>query len=81
LDIFETLIQLDLNMKKLTQIIQQPEGRRLGFKESLPTNSELAKTVLAFAHDAGEELYMEINNTPRQVVGLDENELIKIEEK
>jgi len=40
-------------MSKLTDILQQPEGRRLEFKESLPTNSELAETILAFANDAG----------------------------
>lgn len=81
MNIFETSIQLDLNITKLTDIIQQPEGRRLEFKESLPTNSELAKTILAFANDAGGELYLGIKDTPRQVEGLDENELIKIEEK
>ena len=44
-------------MSKLTAILQQSEGRRLEFKESLPANSDLAKTILAFANDAGSELY------------------------
>ncbi len=81
MNIFETSIQLDLNMIKLADIVQQPEGRRLEFKESLPTSSELAKTILALANDAGGELYLGIKDTPRQVIGLDENELIRIEEK
>jgi len=68
-------------MTKLFDILQQPEGRRLEFKESLPTNAELAKTILAFANDAGGGLYVGINDYPREVVGLNENELISIEEK
>lgn len=68
-------------MSRLTNIIQQPEGRRLEFKESLPTNSELAKTILAFANDAGGEIYFDIKDTPREVVGLNENDLLTLEEK
>ena len=68
-------------MSKLTDILQQPEGRRLEFKESLPTNSELAKTILAFANDAGGEIYFGIKDTPREVVGLNENDLLTLEEK
>jgi predicted HTH transcriptional regulator len=68
-------------MSKLTDILKQPEGRRLEFKESLPTNSELAKTILAFANDAGGEIYLGIKDTPREVVGQDENELITLEER
>jgi len=68
-------------MSRLTDMLLQPEGRRLEFKESLPTNSELAKTILAFANDAGGELYFGIKNNPREVVGLDENERIALEEK
>lgn len=56
-------------MSKLSDILQQPEGRRLEFKESPPTNSDLAKTILAFANDAGGELYFGIKNNPREVVG------------
>jgi predicted HTH transcriptional regulator len=41
----------------------------------------LAKTILAFANDAGGELYLGIKDNPREVVGLDENELITLEEK
>lgn len=68
-------------MPKLTDILQQPEGRRLEFKESLPTNSDLAKTILAFANDAGGELYIGIKDNPREVVGLNGDNLLAIEEK
>jgi predicted HTH transcriptional regulator len=50
----------------LKQIITQPEGRRLEFKEALPERSDLAKTIVAFANDAGGKLY--IGSTNRIVV-------------
>lgn len=68
-------------MPKLNEIVNQPEGRRLEFKASLPGNTELAKTIIAFANDAGGELYLGIQDSPREVVGIDEERLIELEEK
>ena len=67
-----------MNIKEL---IKQPEGRRLEFKSALPERSDLAKTVIAFANDAGGELYIGIDNNTRAIVGVDENELFANEEK
>ena len=67
-----------MNIKDL---IKHPEGRRLEFKGELPENADLAKTIVAFANDAGGELYIGISNNPREVVGVAENELLAIEEK
>jgi predicted HTH transcriptional regulator len=66
---------------KIEEIIKQPEGRRLEFKEALPSNSDLCKTVVAFANDAGGELFIGIKNQPRDVIGVPEEQLLKIEEK
>lgn len=68
-------------MPKLAEIIQQPEGRRLEFKASLPTNAELAKSIVAFANDAGGEFFLGIQDKPREVIGLEEDSLIGLEEK
>lgn len=65
----------------IKEIIKQPEGRRLEFKETLPENADLANTIIAFANDAGGELYIGIRNNPREIVGLPEEELVKIEEQ
>jgi len=43
---------------KIKELIKQPEGRRLEFKGELPEHSDLAKTIVAFANDAGGELYI-----------------------
>ena len=45
---------LIMNIK---EILSQPEGRRLEFKAEWPVHSDLAKTVVAFANDAGGDLY------------------------
>ena len=68
-------------MSKFSEILKQPEGRRLEFKEFLPSKSELAKTIIAFANDAGGELYVGVKDDSREVIGLQEDELISIEEK
>lgn len=66
---------------KINDIIQQPEGRRLEFKQRLPAVADLAKTIVAFANDAGGELFIGIRNEPREVTGIPEDNLFKLEEK
>ena len=66
---------------KIKEIIKQPEGRRLEFKEILPTSSDIAKTVIAFSNDAGGELFIGIKDKPRELTGLPEGELFQIEEQ
>ena len=66
---------------KITELIKQPEGRRLEFKEKLPSASDIARTVVAFANDAGGELFIGIKNEPREIKGIPEQDLFSIEEK
>jgi predicted HTH transcriptional regulator len=49
---------------KLAEILKQPEGRKLELKETLPSNADLAKTIIAFANDAGGEMYVGIKDNP-----------------
>jgi predicted HTH transcriptional regulator len=65
----------------IKQIITRPEGRRLEFKEALPGHVDLANTIIAFANDAGGELYIGIRNNPREITGLPEDDLMAIEEQ
>ena len=66
---------------KSEDLLKQPEGRRLELKEVLPTKSVLCKTAIAFANDAGGEIYIGIKDNPRKITGIDEDELLQIEEK
>ncbi len=66
---------------KIEEILSQPEGRRIEFKEALPKKADLCKTVVAFANDAGGEIFIGVKNKPRRVSGLPEESLIELEEK
>jgi len=66
---------------KITELKKQPEGRRLEFKQKLPSASDIARTVIAFANDAGGDLLIGVRNEPRELVGVKEDSLVKIEEK
>ena len=65
----------------IKEIINQPEGRRLEFKETIPERSDLAKTIVAFANDAGGELYIGVKNNPKEIVGVPEEGLVAMEEQ
>lgn len=66
---------------KIAELIKQPEGRRHEFKAKLPAVSDIAKTIVAFANDAGGELFIGIRNEPRELVGVKEDTLIRLEEQ
>ena len=66
--------------RTIDEILRSQEGRTLEFKASLPKNSDLAKTVVAFANDAGGEIFIGIDDRHRPV-GVPEAELPQIEEQ
>ncbi len=65
----------------IKEIFNLPEGRRLEFKEKVPSRSDIAKTVIAFANDAGGDIYIGVRDNPRVLVGLPEDKLVKLEEQ
>ena len=65
----------------IKDIATQSEGRRLEFKAQMPENSDLAKTIVAFANDAGGDVFIGISDSTREIVGINENELVATEEK
>ena len=66
---------------QIEKIIKQPEGRRLEFKEQLPSGSNLAKTVIAFSNDAGGAIYLGVKDEPREIVGLEPDTILQLEER
>ncbi|MFA5300124.1 MAG: ATP-binding protein [Lutibacter sp.] len=64
-----------------TVLTTQAEGRRLEFKEAMPGRSDLSKTVVAFANDAGGDIYIGVRDNPREITGLPEMELVEMEEQ
>ena len=76
----ETLLAV-LHTMKIDELLQLTEGRRLEFKITLPSKSDLAKTVIAFANDAGGHIYIGVQDNPRSIAGLPEDELVELEEQ
>ena len=66
--------------RTIEEILRTPEGRTLEFKASMPKNSDLAKTAVAFANDAGGEIIIGVDDRHR-AVGVPEEALPQIEEQ
>lgn len=64
----------------MTDFWKHTEGRRLEFKGEIPSHSDLAKTVIAFANDAGGDIYIGIDNK-HNILGLPEEGLTALEEQ
>jgi predicted HTH transcriptional regulator len=60
---------------------QQPESRRLEFKETFPKGDQIARTAVAFANGAGGKIVFGVRNDPREIVGIPDNEIFSLEEK
>ena len=60
---------------------EQPESRRLEFKERFPKGDQIAKTVVAFANGAGGTIVFGVSNDPRQMIGFPDDELFRLEER
>jgi len=60
---------------------EQPESRRLEFKEALPKGDQLARSVVAFANGAGGKVVFGVRNEPRRIVGIPEDKLFLLEER
>jgi len=60
-----------VNLKKL---IQQGENKQLEFKEQLPKNESIVKTIIAFSNTSGGKLIIGISDD-REIVGIDEENI------
>ena len=57
------------------------EGRRLEFKQELPENEKIAKTVIAFSNGSGGNLIIGIEDKTRKIIGINEKILTESEER
>jgi len=62
------------------QQIKQGESKTLEFKEKLPSNESIAKTVIAFSNTAGGKLVIVISDDLK-IIGIDDNNLFEIKDK
>jgi len=61
--------------------LDQPESRRLEFKERLPKGEQVARTAVAFANGAGGKIVLGVKDSPREIIGVDEDRLFDLEER
>lgn len=66
---------------KYPQYLDEPESRRLEFKERFPKSDQLSRTAIAFANGAGGKIVLGVKDSPRQIIGIDEGKLFELEER
>lgn len=64
----------------LQELIKEGESKTLEFKETLPKNDSIAKTVIAFSNTSGGKLIVGINDQ-REVVGIDDKEIFELQDR
>lgn len=67
--------------EKYPPYLDEPESRRLEFKEIVPKGDQLAKTVIAFANGAGGKIVLGVKDSPREIAGVDEKKIFETEER
>ena len=60
--------------------LDQPESRRLEFKENFPKGEQVARNAVAFAKGAGGKIVFGVKDAPREVVGIPDDQLFSLEE-
>ncbi|MDA3939138.1 MAG: ATP-binding protein [Spirochaetia bacterium] len=70
-----------MNNKELTPFWMEPESRRMEFKESWPGGNHIAHTAISFANGAGGRIVFGVRDEPRQIIGIQEEDIFKLEEK
>jgi predicted HTH transcriptional regulator len=70
-----------MNLNEDLPVWQQPESRRVEFKEVFPSGNQLARTVIAFANGAGGRVVFGIRDNPREIVGIPDEEIFRLEER
>ncbi len=67
-------------MSNILQQIKNGENKSLEFKETLPKNESIAKTVIAFSNTSGGKLIVGVNDK-REIVGVDDSNIFETEDK
>jgi len=64
-----------------SSLVQQPESRRLEFKEKFPQGNQIAKTAIAFANGAGGKIILGVCNNPQKIIGISDSDVFQLEER
>ena len=64
----------------LQALIQQGENKQLEFKEQLPKNESIVKTIIAFSNTSGGKLIIGISDD-REIVGVKEDNIFELQDR
>ncbi len=64
----------------LQELITQGENKQLEFKEQLPKNESIVKTVISFSNTSGGKLIVGVSDE-REIVGIDEANIFELQDK
>ena len=61
----------------IINLIQNGETKTLEFKEKLPSNDRIAKTIISFSNTAGGKLIIGVKDN-RNIIGIDDNQIFEL---
>ncbi len=64
----------------LLEAIKRGEGKTLEFKEKIPVNESIAKTVVSFSNTSGGKLLIGVNDK-REITGIEDMDIFELQEK
>jgi predicted HTH transcriptional regulator len=65
----------------ISELLTQPEGKSLEFKEKMPEPLALAKTACAFANGGGGTIIIGVRDKDKTLIGLEEGDIPLLQEK
>jgi len=64
----------------LKELIKNGENKRVEFKEQLPKNESIVKTVIAFSNTSGGKLIIGVNDN-QEIVGINEDNIFELQDR
>ena len=64
----------------IRELIQNGENKRIEFKEQLPKNEMIVKTVIAFSNTAGGKLIIGVRDD-REIVGIEDSNIFELKDR
>jgi len=64
----------------LKELINNGENKRIEFKEQLPKNESIVKTIVSFSNTSGGKLIIGVNDN-RDIVGIDDENIFELQDK
>ena len=68
------------SIMNIKELIKQGENKRVEFKEQLPKNESIVKTIISFSNTSGGQLIIGVSDN-RELIGIDEANIFELQDK